>query len=192
MFYLVQDVGLNDPAVCLPGHSRCTKIFRSATEVEGSDGTEFIVDAGNRYERQISSHEMFADPDVFKGPTGYVMVASYIDETYRSGPPDATLALSSNVLRGSYRLISGLSKGVLARGISGGPGGLYDFETKKYWTYGTQVARDHSLIIAGATHTGLNSEIQEESKIRPAITGSLPGLTRDFILASPGLALNTP
>ena len=192
MFYLVQDVGMNDPAVCLPGCSSCVKTFRSATELEGSDGTKFVVDEGNRYEREIGSHEILADPDVFETPEGYVMYLGYVDESYRGGAPDVTLALFSETLRGSYELVPALDDGVLVRSISGGPSGVYDFETRQYWSYGTQVSRDRSLIIAGAAHTTLDTLIPE-SGLRPAVTGEgLAGLGHDFMLASPGLALNLP
>ena len=41
LFYLVAAAG-QDPAGCAPGETTCTKHFRSATEVEGSDGTQFF------------------------------------------------------------------------------------------------------------------------------------------------------
>lgn len=191
LFYLVQDVGMNDPARCMPGSPTCNKVFRSATEVEGSDGTEFIVDAGNRYERQIGPDEIIVDPDVFRTPDGYVMYVGYADERYQAGPPDAALALFSTDLRGSYALIPALEDGVLTRSISGGAG-MYDFATKQYWTYGAQVDPRGSLVIAGAAHAGFDTTILE-SRLQIVVTGQdVMGLGPDFGLASPGLALNLP
>ncbi len=43
LFYLAGIIG-QDPAGCAPGETSCVKHFRSATEVEGSDGTQFVAD----------------------------------------------------------------------------------------------------------------------------------------------------
>jgi len=193
MFYLLQDVGLNDPALCRPGQSRCVKIYRSATEVEGSNGTEFTVDEGNRFEITITTQQMSADPDIFKGPNGYLMYVGFVDETIRTGLPDMTLALASIELRGEYQFVSGLRDGVLAIGLSGGPSGLYDPSSGQYLTYGTQVAPppNDEFLIGGAVHRNVNVQIPE-SQLRSMITGrNFPGLTPSFIIASPGVAFRS-
>jgi len=191
LFCIAQDVGLDDPDRCMPGRVSCKKTFRSATEVEGSNGREFIVDSGNRYERQIGSNEALGDPDVFQAPGGYVMYVRYVDESYQSGPPDATLLLFSSDLRGSYALDTALEDGVLTRRISGGSG-VYDFATKQYWTYGAQVDPWSRLVIAGAVHASFDITIFE-SRLQTVITGGdVIGLGPDFAVSNPGLAINLP
>ncbi len=182
LFYLyVEKIGSN-PAGCPPGVKSCTKYFRSATEVEGSDGTEFLVDSGNRAEIRITARESAADPDVFAGPSGFVLYLSR---------GQSVQALSSPSLRGTYTDISGLSNGMLICGSGGVPSGHYDAQTKTYWTYVFQ-SQGRTEVIRRARHARLDAP-PADSAFTATITGAtIEGLGRSYAVASPGFAVNVP
>ncbi len=114
IFYLVGQAS-GDPATCSPGETSCVKIFRSATEVDGSDGGAFNADAGNRAEEAITMPGIASDPDIFRGATGYVLYIA------RSG---SIKVRTSNDLRGSYVIVPSLPDGKLdmpsGRSVSSG------------------------------------------------------------------------
>lgn len=123
LFYLPGVLG-RDPASCPTGVSWCVKEFRSATEVEGSDGTSFIIDDGNRAE--ITVTQGASDPDIFKGPDGYILYIFSAPELY---------AYQSADLKGKYSPAPGLVNGLLMNDTYGVPSGYYNSETKEYWTF---------------------------------------------------------
>ena len=107
--------------------------IRSATEVEGSDGTEFRVDEGDRFTVEIhpGTSELITtvgNPDVFRGPDGYYILL---------GIKDGTMLLFSEELRGAYSLVEELHQGlIMTSHIGGQSAGHYDALTGQYWVYG--------------------------------------------------------
>jgi hypothetical protein len=180
LFYMVGQSG-GDPAHCLPGQASCIKLFRSATEVEGSDGTHFVVDPGNRAEVTIAGADTAADPDIFSGPQGYVMYVS-------RGP--SVQAMSSSDLRGTYANIAGLSNGLLVTESGGIPAGHYATTTGQYWTYVHQ-SQGAVAVIRRAEHAGLSTPVAD-SQFSTTLTGSSAGLGATFVVESPGFAVNAP
>jgi hypothetical protein len=66
LFFLYGTMG-SDPAMCAPGEATCTKRIGSATEVEGTDDAEFILDDGERLSVSVGSGTPFqsvSDPDI--------------------------------------------------------------------------------------------------------------------------------
>lgn len=179
LFYLVGLPG-QDPARCPQGQKSCTKVFRSATEVEGSDGSAFIVDPGNRAEISITSFETASDPDVFEDPSGFIM--------YISKGQDI-LALSSSDLRGNYTIVSKLPDGILARGSGSVPSGYYSAATKEYWTY-VHSSREGISVIRRAAHSSLDRPIPDASFSTIISGSSFPGLGSSCMVESPGFAVN--
>lgn len=181
LFYLVGQLG-GDPAQCQSGQSSCTKIFRSATEVSGSDGVSFLDDNGNRAEITINSPGNASDPDIFKGPDGYIMYIA------RDG---GVQALHSADMRGRYENISGLPNGMLVSTGSGSvPSGYYDGTTGQYWTY-VHTNEGNVTTIKRAVTSAVNTQIPSSS-FTTIISGStFPGLGSSYRVESPGFALNT-
>lgn len=181
LFYLVGLKG-GDPARCQSGQASCTKTFRSATELAGGDGASFLVDTGNRAEITIVSSGSASDPDIFKGPEGFVMYVA------RDG---GVQALSSNELRGSYQNITGLPGGMLvAAGMGSVPAGYYNDKTGEYWTY---VHKPQGSVsgIKRAVHSSLGAAIPEAS-FTTIISGTdFSGLNSSYTVESPGFAVNT-
>lgn len=181
LFYLVGQTG-GDPASCQSGQTSCTKIFRSATEVSGSDGVSFLVDDGNRAEITIGSPGNASDPDVFKVPDGYIMYIA------RDG---GVQALRANDFRGGYQDVSSLPDGMLvAAGEGSVPSGYYDDTTGQYWTY-VHTPQGNTAVIKRAVTASINTQIQDSS-FTTVISGSaFPGLGSTYKVESPGFALNT-
>jgi hypothetical protein len=182
MFYLVAERGGPAPASCREDQSSCVKVFHSATEVDGSDGSKFVVDAGSRVEVPISGSEIAADPDILTGPDGYVLYVS-------RGP--RTQAFVAAELRGEYQPVA-LPDGTLTMG-GGVPSGYYDSETKLYWTYvhssdGTSAPSS----IRRAVHPDFGQPLAREEFSTVLSGDSVDGLGPTFSVESPGFAVNTP
>ncbi|MEK6672073.1 MAG: hypothetical protein AABY42_01170 [Nitrospirota bacterium] len=181
LFYLVSQKG-GDPARCQSGQTSCIKTFRSATEVSGSDGASFLVDAGNRVEISITSSESASDPDIFKGPGGFVLYIA------RNG---GVQALSANDLRGNYQNISGLSNGMLVdTGLGSVPAGYYNDTSGEYWTY-VHRPQGNTSSISRAVHNRIDAALSSSS-FSTVISGStFPDLGSSYTVESPGFAVNT-
>ncbi len=117
-----------DPAQCPGGESSCVKQIMSATEINGSDGLDFVIDPGVRVNIGIDTLGGTAsDPAVFKANDTYVLYASV---------GQGVVAYTSNSLQGAYSQINGLPGNMLVeQGIGGVPSGYYDNATGKYYTY---------------------------------------------------------
>lgn len=177
MFYLVGQMG-SDPAQCAPGQSPCTKVFRSATEVAGSDGTAFTVDAGDRLTVELQAGEIASDPDIFKAPVaGQVL---YISRGM------GTAAYTSSTLRGTY---SAAGKGLLTQ-AGGVPAGHYDSTSGRYWTYVHSNQADGLQVIRRTTHAGLDTAIDSSSFTTVIGSGSYPSLGSGVSAASPSFTVN--
>ncbi|MBI4277378.1 MAG: hypothetical protein HY660_02880 [Armatimonadetes bacterium] len=183
LFVLVHDGG--NPGSCPAGVSSCAKVFLSATEVAGSDGTRFVVDPGARFEITLSSDESATDPDIFKGADGYLL---YIFK----GSDNNVLAASSGSLRGTFALIPGLPGGVLATGEGGIQSGHYDQATGQYWLYvHTRPPGPGDIaIIRRAVHDAVNTPVPAGAFETVIAGATFPGLRASFTVESPGFTVN--
>ncbi len=181
LFYLVGQTS-GDPARCPQGQSVCTKIIRSATEADGSDGTEFVVDPGNRAEIVITSSETASDPDIFKGLQDFILYVS---------KGAAVQALAATDLKGTYTDLPNLENGMLVNGAGGVPCGYYDQSSGEYWTY-VHIPRGNLQVIRLAIHGSLD-RLLTDSDFTDLISGStFSELGAGYAVASPGFALNSP
>ena len=108
LFFLPGIMG-QDPAGCAPGEASCVRQIKSAVEVAGSNGTQFVVDDGARISETITSGS-FSDPDIFYNGTEWVLYVS-------RGP--SVHAYTSASLQGSY-----VFKAVVSNNTGGVPAGL--------------------------------------------------------------------
>ncbi len=173
MFYMEGQTGGN-PASCLPGQTSCTKIFRSATEVEGSNGTSFTVDTGVRATvelNSLSTLRIASDPDIFSNSREYVMYISH---------GASTSVWTSPELRGSFTKLRDLSN------ETGGVAcGYYDNTKNEYRTY-AHISRNGVAVIRMARHKDLLHQLTE-SDWTTVLTGPSLGLTASHSVESPGL-----
>lgn len=173
MFYMQGQTG-GDPASCLPGQTNCTKIFRSATEVEGSNGTSFTVDTGVRATVELNgltTSKMASDPDIFSNSREYVMYISH---------GASTSAWTATELRGKFSKLQDLSNGT-----GGVACGYYDSTKNEYLTY-AHVTRNGVAVIRMAKHKDLLHQLTE-SDWTTVLTGLSLGLTASYSVESPGL-----
>ena len=182
LFYLVGQAS-GDPTRCSPGLTTCAKVFRSATEVAGSDGSSFTVDTGIRYETIITGMEWASDPDVFRGPDSYLIYFSR---------GQSVQALSSSTLKGSYNPVSDLPNGMLVgSGIGAAPAGHYDSSTGRYWTY-IEGAPAGVSVIRRAAHNNLIFSLSEPSFTTVLAGNTFQGLSSFYNVGRPSFALNVP
>ncbi len=176
LFYLPGIPG-QDPARCAPGQTTCVKRFRSATEVEGSDGTHFVADEGDRTRVTIGASDAASDPDIFYDGERYVLYIS-------RGP--RIQVFTSPTLRGEYTLWSCLPNNGFLTSAGGVGAGYFDAKTRQYWTY---VAGQGG--IRRAVHASLDRELTA-SDFSLVLNGNTVGLGPTYIVGSPGIAANTP
>lgn len=182
LFYLASQPG-GDPARCAAGQQSCTKIFRSATEVAGSDGGSFTVDSGDRATITITSSEAASDPDIFTGPSGYVLYISIMNSIQ---------VYSAGTLRSTYTKSTALSDGYLTRNIGGIASGYYDSVAGQYWTFvHIKDLLSGYPVIRRAMHVNLNSQLVE-TQFSNVISGTAIGLGDSYNIESPGFAVNIP
>ncbi|MBI4456704.1 MAG: transposase [Acidobacteria bacterium] len=170
--------GEGDPAGCPAGQSTCANRFGSATEVVGSDGTQFTLDPGDRATVALNSAgpvKSASDPDIFFDGRQYVLYTSH-------GPSVWVWTLAD--LRGTYAKVADLSNDT-----GGVPSGYYDATTSRYWTY-THVTRSGVSVIRRAVHADFSRTLTE-SDWTTVMTGSGLGLTATTSVESPGFAVNT-
>jgi hypothetical protein len=168
MFYLPGIIG-QDPARCAPGESSCVKSIKSAVEVPGSEGTEFIPDPGVRVQEAITQGS-FSDPDVFFNGSTWVLYVS-------KGP--SIDAYTSSELLGSYAPSGPVSAGDggVGSGIEASPGQVQTF------VHSSRIAS--SFIKRGVSATGITLI----GDFATVLSGGDVGLS-DYV-ASPGVAVNT-
>jgi hypothetical protein len=168
MFYLPGIIG-QDPARCAPGETSCVKSIKSAVEVPGSEGTEFIPDPGVRVQEAITQGS-FSDPDVFFNGSTWVLYVS-------KGP--SIDAYTSSELLGSYAPSGPVSAGDggVGSGIEASPGQVQTF------VHSSRIAS--SFIKRGVSATGITLI----GDFATVLSGGDVGLS-DYV-ASPGVAVNT-
>lgn len=176
MFFLYGQIG-GDPASCLSGQSTCQKRFGSATEVAGSNGTQFSLDSGDRATVTLNTSGAIrtaSDPDIFFDGSQFVLYISH-------GP--SISVWTSSQLKGSYVKLADLSNGT-----GGIPSGHYDAESARYWTYGHTQTNGVS-VIGRAVHATLSRTLAE-ADWATVMSGQSIGLTATTNVESPGFAVN--
>lgn len=183
LFFLYGQMG-GDPAGCMPGDTSCVRNIGSATEVQGSDGTQFTLDDGQRISVTLgpsAAYRSASDPDIFYDGKQYVL--------YLSHGPSISVWASAD-LHGSYSLVTTLPNGMLTSGTGGVPSGYFDPTSGQYWTY-VHVDKNNRTIIRRAVHDNLGRGLLENDWVT-VITGESIGIGESFSVASPGFAVNEP
>jgi hypothetical protein len=181
LFFLYGRIG-GDPAGCMPDQTKCENRIGSATEVEGSDGLNFVVDEGDRATVTISPSgpiRTASDPDIFFDGKQYVLFIAY-------GP---SISLwTSPELRGTYSQSAKLSDGMLTNNSGGVAAGYFDQVTQQYWTFAHISDQNQKTLIRRAVHENLSRQISDSDWV--AITSESLGLTATTNIESPGFAVN--
>lgn len=183
MFFLFGKMGA-DPAMCSPGESNCVKVIGSATEVEGSDGASFLVDAGERIHAEIGQGKPFqslSDPDIFSDGREFYLLLSH--GNYVS-------IWISQELQGTYRQLQVAPMGFLIAGSGGVPCGYLDPSQNVYWIY-TNIHQQEGMVIRRAALKDFTRQL-EEGDWETVLTGEVVGLGQGFNVESPGFAINIP
>ncbi len=184
MFFLYGRMG-SDPAGCPPGQSKCQQRFGSATEVAGSDGSQFTLDEGDRAIVEIvetSRLRSASDPDIFFDGQQFVL--------YISHGPSLSLWTSAQ-LRGTYKKNTAFADELFVSGGSGIGAGHYDAASKQYWTYGHRPSGNQPTMIYRAVHSDFSRQLGQ-GDFAPVITGASLGLSATTHVESPGFAVNAP
>lgn len=183
LFLMYAPLGSGDPARCASGVTSCTKQFFSATEVAGSNGTQFTLDPGDRATVTIpstGSQAAASDPDVFFDGTQYVMYISH---------GSSTSVWTSTALRGTYTRSTTLPSGMLSSNRGGVPAGHFDVATSRYWTY-VHAGQAGTSVIRRAVHANLTQALVDAS-FTTVMTGQGMGLGASISVESPSFAVLT-
>ncbi len=151
----------------------------SATEIEGSDGTAFVKDDGERL--APSQH---ADTSVFFDGSTYFL---YVGAAIQPGQTPTVRAYTSETLRGAYLPIDTLTDGVLVEGASV-PEGHYNAATGEYWTYVTVLNPAGPAIIQRAVHRDFGRKLTDADLVPVISNATFPGLASTDSPESPGFA----
>ncbi len=177
LFFLNATGLTGDPAGC--SSYPCNKYFDSATEVPGSDGTQFVMNAGHRASVTLnSSPQTASDPDIYFDGTNYQLYIS-------SGP--STLAAHSASLHGPYALYALPNNGTLIQN-GGVPCGMYDTQASTYRTYAHAANMSAAAEIRMFAHTGFASQLSTYTTV---ISGPIIGEPVTTKTESPGICSNT-
>ena len=180
-----------DPAWPCGNNPEHREYFRTATEIEGSDGTRFVVDEGDRLTIQTAPpYTTATNPDVFRDRNGFVL---YVGQTAGSSFDDLVrciVAYSSKTLRGQYSKISGLPDGKLVCGkVHPSATGHYDFGTDSYWTY---LAALDKCSIVWVRHRDIHTPLALNDFRMAFRLRSMPDLGSSFIGLHTRFAVNEP
>ena len=191
LFFLSSEVENGDPAEC-PSTSTapCTQYFRSAIEVEGSDGTLYeIVDTPNLV-IDIAPGERASDPDVFQMADGrWGMMITWLE---------GTALFVSDTLHGEYTPAEALGNPPFLTDPFYGLGvSHYIPEEDAYWTYvntpqdivGTE---DILIQIERAVHINFDRLLSPSDFEVVLKEDDGSGLPEGYWAASPGFTLNRP
>ena len=183
MFFLFGEMG-SDPAMCAPGEATCVKHIGSASEVEGSDGGEFIIHEGDRIHAEIGEGKTFmslSDPDIFTDGRDFFLLLSH--GTWIS-------VWTSMELHGTYQKLEVSPMGFLSTGSGGVASGYFHPEKGRYWIF-SNVHLDEGMVIRFAETKDLTNELGEGAWSK-VITGEGIGLGPGFNVESPGFTINEP
>ncbi|HIP97047.1 MAG TPA: hypothetical protein EYH32_07515, partial [Anaerolineae bacterium] len=181
LFFLYGQPG-SDPAGCAPGETTCVRQIGSATEVDGSDGAAFTLDAGQRVSMTVdpqSAIKTASDPDIFFDGEQYVLYLSH---------GASTSVWVSDELRGAYAQATSLPQGLLTLGTGGVPAGYFDPLSGQYWTF-AHINRNGLLVIRRAVHGDLSRQLGESDFVT-VISGESLGLGMTYSVGSPSFAVN--
>lgn len=168
-----------DPAGCTT--YPCVKRFDSATEVEGSDGTQFIQNSGHRASFTLTANST-SDPDIYYDGNQYILYISKGSNTY---------AYQCNTLNGAYTAMPNISNGLLTS-QGGIPCGYFDPISNNYWTY-VHANISGGIVIRQAIHSNFNNQLNTFNTVISAsimakptgTTSESPGFcTNDFLLTT--------
>lgn len=179
IFYLVGNNTGTDPALC--STATCTKSIRSATEVQDSNGTQFVMDSGTRASFDISNGQSLSEPNILTSTIGYLMLVNQDDQT---------LARYSPTLKDSYVDISGLPNSILANSVGTEPTGYYNQELGEYWTYLRRIQTDGSYEISRAKHGTLGISLTT-ANFTTVMTAQSLGLEAGYSVENPVFIYNT-
>ena len=191
LFFLSSEIDNGDPAEC-PANSEtpCTQYFRSAIEVEGSDGTLFDIQDEPNLVVDIAPGERASDPDVFQLADGrWGMLITWLE---------GTAFFTSDTLHGEYLPAEELgTPPYLADPFYGLGVSHYIADEEMYWTYvntpqdipGTEA---FMLQIERAVHRDFEQKLDtvDFEVVLSEADGS--GLPSGYWAASPGFTLNRP
>lgn len=183
MFFMYGQVG-SDPAGCPPGEQSCVKYIGSATEIDGSDGTQFLLDANQRIGADVgpaTAFMSFSDPDIVTDGRDYYLFMSH---------GSWISVWSSPEMRGKYLQLNVSPMGFLTTGSGGVPSGFYHQESGEFWTY-AHVRQNEGSVIRRAVHKDLVLQLEEGDWIT-VITGESIGLGLGYDVESPSIIINTP
>ena len=155
--------------------------FLSATEVSGSNGSQFAVDTGDRAAAIVDGtvFSSASDPDVFFDGTQYVM--------YISHGTNVTVWTSATI-RGTYTRSTSLTNGLLVSGTGGVAAGYWDPTTSRYWTFAHSNVGGRN-VIRRAVHATLSQPLGSSDWSTVATATSSAGLTSAMGVESPGIAV---
>ena len=183
LFFLYGTLG-SDPAMCAPGEATCMKHIGSATEVEGTDGAEFILDEGDRLSVSVGAGTPFqsvSDPDVSTdGREVYLLLSHGSWMTVWTSPE----------LRGEYRQLNVPPMGFLTTGSGGVGASHFDTPSASIWLF-SHVHQQVGVVIRRAAVKDLTRQL-EEADWTTVLTGEGLGLGQGVNVESPGFAVNQP
>lgn len=174
LFFLNTTGIVGDPAQCAT--PPCTAFFDSATEIAGSDGTQFVKQNGHRMTYTTNTNFKPTDPDIFKNGNSYFLYISY---------GSGTMVYSCNSLHGNYVLMPTLPNGYLTQNNAGIPCGFFNSSNNLYYSYGHRNAANGSEIML-AKHPDFNTQ----ANYNLLFNGSGIGLG-NVQVASPGICENS-
>jgi len=191
LFFLSSEVENGDPAECPSSSTEsCTQYFRSAIEVEGSDGTLFELQDTPNLVIDIAPGERASDPDVFQMADGrWGMLITWLE---------GTALFTSDTLHGEYQPAEELGyPPFLTEAFYGLGVSHYMPEEDVYWTYvntpqdipGTQ---DIMIQIERAVHTNFDNLLSPSDFEIVLQDNDGSGLPEGYWAASPGFTLNRP
>ncbi len=173
LFFLNSSGIIGDPAQCVT--PPCTAYFDSAVEVPGSDGTQFILQSGNRIVYTTNTNFKPTDPDIFRSGNTYYQYISY---------GSGTIVYSCNTLHGNYSLVASLPAGYLTQNNAGVPCGMYKMSEQQYYSYGHRNTANGTEITL-AKHPDFGTQ----PNYNVLFTGNAIGLG-NVQVASPGITEN--
>lgn len=186
LFFLYGRIG-GDPAGCPAGQDSCEQRFGSATEVEGSDGTLFALDNGDRVTVTVSrssdsTYKSASDPDIFFDGRQYVLYLSH---------GQSTSVWIAAGLRDRYTSVSILPQALLTDRSCGIASGHFDIASSHYWLFCHRSSPGAGTMIYSARHSDFSRQLGQDD-LKAAISGESIGLGPGFNVESPGFAVNQP
>jgi hypothetical protein len=191
LFFLASEVSGHDPADCPEDNEGpCQQYFRSAIEVEGSDGTLYELQETPNLVVELQPGQRASDPDVFQLKDGrWGMMITWLE---------GTAFFVSDTLHGEYQPADGLGDPpYIADPFYGLGVSHYIPEDDQYWTYinypGEIPGSEEVMIrIERAVHDNFDRKLSESDFQSVIKEGDGSGLPQNYWAASPGFTFNQP